>query len=503
MNARSFRHAVMMLPELLALSLVCHAANGTVEVAYATYLGGSGEDVTAGDQVTDAAGNLYIAARTTVADFPVTPGAFDTTHNGGPDGVVAKLDPQGNIVWATFLGTPGRDDLYGIRLDAQGNVVVAGTFYGPGAPTTAGALQRTFAGGDGDGFVAKLKPDGSGLVWATYVGTPAGEVLRGMVLDASGNPLLATGAHPGNPWPGAWTAGAFQSAPQGGIDTTIIKLKNDGSNVLWSTYIGGSADEDDHSNVAVDASDRVYVLTTTQSANMPTSVGAYDQTYNGGQDVYVIGLTSDGKSMRFATYLGTSQNDGAGGKRGIAIAPDGSIVLGIWTESSTFPTTPGAFRTQPVQFTPWGVTDATVKLSPSGDLLASTYIGSAEGVGVDGAGNIYTGGTTSLPSFPVTADAYQPTHRGNGDGYICKFSPDLAQLLYGTYIGGSGVDGVRMTWAEPGGTFYAFGTTDSADFPVLNAVQPSYAGGSDIFIVKITPTGTSSLAPPKNLRIVP
>ena len=90
---------------------------------------------------------------------------------------------------------------------------------------------------------------------------------------------------------------------------------------------------------------------------------------------------------------------------------------------------------------------------------------------MDRDGNIYTGGTTTLSNFPVTADAWQSTQRGNGDGYILVFSQELTRLIYGTYMGGIGTDEVRMTWVGPNGAFYAFGNTDSANFPVSNAWQ--------------------------------
>lgn len=479
----------------LALLLVSvAAAPAALDVGYSTYLGGSNSDRTAGDQVTDANGNLYIAGNTQSTNFPVTSGAFDTTHNGGSDGFVMKLDPQGRIIWATYLGTGSRDELYGIKLDSQGNVVVAGACYGPGAPTTSGALQQGFAGGARDGFAAKLSADGSSLLWATYVGTSGGEIIRGMVLDSSDNLLLATGSDANTAWPSTWTSGRFQSSPQGGQDSVIIKLRSDGAQVLWATYVGGSADELGSPNVAVDGSDRVYLLSHTQSTDIPTTAGAYDRTHNGGTDVYIAEFSADGRNMIFGTYLGSSQDDGAGGKRGIEIDPNGDVVVTVWTRSANFPTTPGAFRSQPIEFTPWGATGATAKLSTSGALLASTYYGSSEGVSVDPSGNIYVGALTTISNFPVTPNAYQGTYGGNEDGVVCMLSPDLTTLLYATYLGGSGQDTTRMTWVHPDGTLYVFGTTTSTDFPVWNAPQPNYAGGTDIFIVKLTPSSTGSPA---------
>ena len=221
------------------------APSGPYSLHYSTYFGGSRHDRTAGDQVTDAHGNLYVAGNTLSADFPATPGAFDTTYNGtdgSSDGFVAKFSPAGQLLWATYLGGPSRDEIYGVQLDSQGYVYVAGAF-GPNAPTTAGTVQPSFAGGSGtapwDGFVAKLKPDGSGIVWATYIGTAgANDCVRSMAVDAGGNVIAGTG-YEGALWPPGWFANAFQQAPQGGVDTVILKVRADGAQVLWATYLGG------------------------------------------------------------------------------------------------------------------------------------------------------------------------------------------------------------------------------------------------------------------------
>jgi hypothetical protein len=478
------------------------SAATSYELIYSTYLGGSAFDRTAGDQFTDAQGNLYLVGNTESPDFPVTAGSFDFTHNGGSDGFVAKFNASGLLLWATYLGGPHRDELYGVEVDSSGFVYVAGAFSN-GAPTTAGTVQPAFAGGDGltsggvdwDGYIAKFTPDGSDVAWATYLGHPASnDAIRSMSLDPYDNIVVSTGAKAGNSWPSDWFSKSFQSTPQGGDDALIIKVKSDGSSVLWATHLGGSGDEARGTAVKVDAQGYIYVLTNTRSSDMPTTSGAYDRTHNGGIDAYFARISPDGKSLVSGTYLGTAENDGSGEKSPIAIDSQGNAVFMVWTFAADFPTTPSAVYPAPVEAASWGAMSAILKVSPSATLLASSYAGhlaSAESVGVDGNDNVYTVGSTSMSSKPVTPDAFQRTNAGGSDAYIEVLTSDLSAVTYSTYYGGTGRDYARMCWLDKiNGAFYVFGNTDGFGFPLLKASQPSLGGGEDVFIAKFARVST-------------
>ena len=494
---------VGIMPELPARAQTASAYS----LDYSTFLGGSLFDRTAGDQVTDAQGNLYVAGNTLSPNFPATPGAFDTTFNdtsGASDAFVAKFSPSGQLLWSTYLGGPNRDELYGIEVDPLGYVYVAGAF-GPNAPTTPGVIQPGFAGGSGiypwDGYLAKIKPDGSGLVWASYLGAAgtANDALRTMAIDASGHVIVGTG-YQGSPWPGAWFANGYQSVPQGGIDTVVIKVRSDGAQVLWASYIGGSRDDSAQPGLAVDAQGNVHVLLTTNSLNMPATAGAYDATQNGMDDAYIAKLSADGRTLLYGTYLGSPDNDGTGGKSPITVDRQGNALVSIWTRSSNFPTTAGAAHAAPVEFTSWGTTSIVAKLSSTGALSASSYMGyngGAEDVDFDAEGNVYTVGETMRTNLPVTPDAYQRTLAGGTDAYAEVLSSDLSRVVYATYLGGRGLDHARMTWVDRiHGAFYVFGGTNSADFPVKNAWQSTNRGGEDIFVTKfMIGTGPTTQAP--------
>ena len=463
------------------------------EAVFSTYLGGSKNDHPAGDVFIDDKGFIYITGSTNSSDFPVTKGAFDTSFNdrsGSTDAFVAKLDPLGEIIWSTFIGTPTRDVFYNIKVDADGYVYLAGAF-GPGAPTTPGVVQEKFAGADSgsdfwDGYLVKLKPDGSGMVWATYLGTNGSDSLRSMDIDAKGN-FVVVSRNRGGGWPREWFAGRFQDKPQGGVDTVVIKVGADAKEVLWASYLGGSSDESRDPNVCLDKAGHVHILTTTRSMNIPTTQGAYDRSYNGELDIYVGTLSADGKNLLMGTYLGTSTEEGAGGKRGIQIDDSGNLFISGWTRSSNFPTTHGAYRKKPMTYTPWGVTGITAKFSPEGKLLASTYIGDSEGLSLDSRGNVYIGRQVWSDDVPVSDDAFQKEWNGVSDGALLILSNDLSWLRYATYLGGKLEDAAHMTAIGPGDVFLVTGQTSSSDYKVVRAMQRKNAGARDIFIVKFKP----------------
>jgi hypothetical protein len=479
------------------LLLLSSGAVASPEIVFTTYLGGSRNEQPAGDMFIDDNGYIYITGSTKSADFPVTRGAFDTTFNdttGHSDAFVSKLDPDGVIIWSTFIGTPTRDEFYTVKVDDEGYVYLAGAF-GPGAPTTPGVLQRKFSStalpdNKWDGYIAKLKPDGSGLVWATYLGTRASESLRSMDMDADGSLVVAT-KYAGEDWPQEWFTGGYQSTPRGGVDTVIIKISNDGRRVLWASYLGGSGDESSAPNVCLDQSGRAHVLTSTRSADMPTTADAHDRSYNGGKDIHVATLSPDGRELLMGTYLGTTADEGGGGKRGIQTDQDGNLIVSGHTHSSRFPVTPGAYRGIPLSFTPWGATGVTAKFSPAGRLLGATYIGSSEGVSLDSHGNVYIAFEIWEDVLPSRSGAFQSEWGGKSDGVLAVLSADLRRLLYATYLGGSMEDGARITATGKDDSIHVSLETRSADLPAVHTGGAEHAGAKDIFLVKFSPLDDS------------
>lgn len=489
------------------------------DLAWSTYLGGSGREDTARAVAVDDAGNIYVAGGTASADFPTTPGAYSRTLRSGGrsmgargpmDVFVTKLDPQGRLVWSTFLGGPNYDRAYTVRVDKQGFVYVGGRA-GEGFPTTPEALQPQFEGDDSppgaygkqDGFLTKLVPDGSRIVWSTYFGTPCGAIIRDFDIDDAGNVYLVM-IEVRRPCRHV-TPGAFEQRMPGGLDSVVAKISGDGRRVLWCSYLGGTG-RDLAPSLRVDRAGCPVLAGSTFSADFPTTEGSFQRRPRGKEDAFVAKFAGDGSRLLYATLLGGSEEDGAEGKHGLALDAAGRAYVAGFTSSPDFPTTPGAFqrRYAGAATGDWRRTsDRFVAiLSPDGSRLeACTLIGGGardggEGIALDAQGRVVLGGMTYSSDFPTTPNALQNVYRGatrphgplwgGGDATVIVFAPDLSRTLFSTYLGGTGEDLFRACAVTRRGEFVLVGSTTSHDWPTRSALQPSPAGGPDeVIVVKL------------------
>jgi hypothetical protein len=278
-------------------------STGTALV-YSTLLGGSGFDF-ANEIAIDSAGNAYVTGQAE-AGFPITPGAFQTSFNGGPfDAFVTKLNSTGSaLVYSIFLGGSGNDSGNGIVVNASGNAFVTGSSDSPNFPVTAGAFQTVKADGT-DAIVTELNTTGTALVYSTYLGGNGSDVAADIALDTAGNASLV-GITGSSDFP--TTADAVQSASAGNNDAFITRLNATGTALVFSTYLGGINAEGARS-VAVDSTGSIYVTGVTFSPNFPTTPGAFQTTFGGLQsDAFVarivfsnfdVCLTDDGNGDSF------------------------------------------------------------------------------------------------------------------------------------------------------------------------------------------------------------
>jgi hypothetical protein len=467
------------------------------EVVFSTYLGGSDWEH-ARDVVVDKDGSIIVVGGTASSNFPVTQGVFQQSQDktgsslgsgGYCDCFIAKYDPNGRKTWATYLGGPNYDRCYGVEVDSQGDIYVAGRA-GPGFPTTNGSFQKnpilswSSLYGQQNGFVAKVSSDGTRLIWASYVG--ASGLVRDIAVDPNGNIYLPLGYWGSGTQPtSTWFANAFQKVPQGGIDCGVIKISNDGSSVIWATYLGGSADDYQEASIRVDSSGCVHILIPTKSLNIPTTIGAYDSTHNGGVDFYIAKLNSSGSDLIFGTFLGGSGNEW-NNTHNLALDKDGNVYVSVDTGSSDFPITPGAFQS----YYSGNIDMAVAKFSSMGNLIASTFIGGSDydntdGIYVDGSGNVYLSGATKSGNFPITSDAYQSTKGGGSDVVLIMLSADFKSMMYSTYLGGRSDDYGRGGFLDGLGNLYVEGESFGVGFPTVNAAQGAFAGGSrDVILAK-------------------
>lgn len=500
-----------------------------VDLAYSSYLGGNGipgsgeEDV--GSAITvDRAGNVYVVGYTTANDFPVTAGAFQTRHGGGGrDAFVAKFDPLGRLRWSTFLGGNGNEYAFDVAVDeGSGNVYVTGSTPSTDFPTTPGALRRVLAGGScsgvpcGDAFLSVLNPDGTGLVYSTYIGGDDADDARGLAIDGSGTAYIF-GSTISTNFP--VTPSAYQPTFGGGRtffydgDAFVAVVRpapnpgstapSDPSDLVYSTYFGGASNEIHYGGgIALDSQGKVYITGHTRSPNFPTTPGCLDTSYNGGYDAYVAKFDtamSGSQSLVYATVIG-----GTGDESGYSIAVDAEFnayVTGS-TSSVNFP------RVNPIQSTKSAGNDAFVAKvnSNCSGLVYATFLGGTGnndiGLGISlgrSMGNqppsVYVTGATDSTNFP-TVDTLQP-HGGGNDAFVSQIGPDGSAFVYSTYFGGSNSENFIAgdIVVDSGGTAYITGLTASSNnqnFPLTpDAFQRTFGGPAyDAFLARLSqPTG--------------
>jgi hypothetical protein len=460
-------------------------------LVYAGYIGGSGVDDAHGIAV-DAAGNAYVVGTTTslVPSFPAKVGP-DLTYNGGFDGdvFVAKVKADGSdLVYLGYIGGTGTDAGTAIAVDAAGNAYVTGY-------TTSNQTSFPVKVGPGlthsgltDAFVAKVKADGTALVYCGYIGGTDEDLAYGIAVDKLGNAYVT-----------GWTSSDETSFPvkggpgltyQGGTDAFVAKVKADGTTLIYAGYIGG-ADDDFGNAVAVDAAGNAYVTGKTESDQItfPVKVGP-DLNYNGATDGFVAKVKADGTALVYAGYIGGSGLDIA-----YAIAVDvagNAYVAGVTTsDQATFPVKVGPDLSHS------GYSDAFVaKVKADGTgLVYAGYIGGAGeehgyGIAVDAAGDAYvTGDTTSdEATFPVKLG---PSLHFSGahDAFVAKVKADGTGLLWAGYIGGNDLDEGYAIAVDSTGNAYVTGVTSSsqASFPVTVGPDLIYGNGSsDAFVAKVS-----------------
>lgn len=458
---------------------------------YSTFLGGTGIEFAFGFTV-DGTGAAYVSGDTNSTDFPTTTGAYDTSSNGLGDAFVTKLAPDGaSLVYSTFLGGSQPDWAYELTVDLAGSVIVAGRTYSTDLPTSAGAHDTSYNGLD-DVFVTKLSPDGSALVYSTFLGGSNNDYPTGVAVDDSGAATVV-GFTTSLDFP--TTPGAFDTSHGGGEDGFVTRVSPDGIALSYSTFLGG-AGGDKATGVTVDAAGAAYVIGQTESLDFPTTPGAYDTDTNGGLDVFASKLSFDGTALVYSTLLG---NTGEEFSDGVTVDESGVLYIIGTAFSSAFPTTPGAFD----ETYNGGAADVFVsKISRDGSaLIYSTFIGGIQSengyaIAIDDSGAMIITGRTASPSFPTTADAYDTSHNGLDDVFVTKLTPDGSSLLYSTFLGGVSNDAGSGVAVEASGAVTIAGYTMSVNFPTTpDAYDPSRPGNRDAFVTRFSPLPVSSEAP--------
>lgn len=415
----------------LSDAFVVKLAPGGNRVVWSTYLGGKDVDL-ANSLALDRAGNVYVVGRTASADFPTTRAAVQPEIRGRDcqeepchDAFVAKLSTTGRLVYSTFLGGSANEEGLGIAVDRAGGAYVTGNTDSTDFPTRAAvqpASLSTPCEGDlpcpYDVFVTKLSPDGENLRYSTYLGGQATDTSGGIAVDADGSAYV-TGTSRSPDFP---TVAALQRSVNGlgcgpppgvaCLDAFVTKFAGDGARLVYSTLLGGVANERGIS-IAVGATGSAVVTGSTQSFDFPTRRPVQPAIDNRSctavepeeqcDDGFVSKLTPSGHRLVYSTFLGGTAED-----QGLAVA-------------------------------------------------------------VDERGNAYVGGRTDSPNFPVQ-DAAQPAFGGYIDGFASSLGPRGA-LRWSTFVGGSEADRVGGIAVGKDLLVRLTGRTLSPDFPTVRPIQ--------------------------------
>ncbi len=418
------------------------------------------------------------------------------------------IDPV--LVYTKLIGGSRMDEGSAIAADGLGNAYLAGNTWSYDYPVV-GAFQDHLTGSC-DIAITKLNADGTAVLYSTYLGGSGLSSVDGIALDQAGEIYIR-----GRVWYGDFpTINAFQPTSAGDVDTVVAKLSPEGNSLVFSTFLGGSGSEYPSGMsgaIAVDSSGNAYVTGMTYSGDFPTTPNAYQGTYPGQPSGFVAKFDSGG-SLRYSTYLGSP--DGYTEAWGIAVDNTGHAFVTGGTVARDFVLSPGSY-----QESGRGGFDAfLVKLAPealgNASLVWSTLLGGSSddtgtGVAVDGDGNAYVTGSTQSPDFPITAGAFQRSFGGGpasyegscsnvwhswcGDAFVAKVSPNGDQLLYSTFLGGSGSDSALGIGIDSYRNVYVGGLVRSTDFPTKDPVA-AFGGIAglygDGFIAKLNPSASGA-----------
>jgi len=453
------------------------------------------------------------------------------------------IDPT--FLFATYLGGSSADEVHGVATDSAGNVYATGSTVSVDFPPNPGSLTGYY-----EVFVSKLDPTGSSLLFTAFVGGTGDYSIQergaAIAVGPDGSSYVV-GRTEASDFP---TVNAFQPTFGGQVDAFLFRLDAGGSNLVFSTFLGGSDFEMDldsdfllrhPGSLAVNAQGKVWVTGATRSSDFPL-LQPLDATFNGFFDVFVAGFEPNGTAV-FSTFLG-----GNGGDVGqsIRLAQNGDLVLAGDTQSSDFATTPGAYDTTS------GGPGFVARMTPDGQNLvwSSFFPGAPRAIDLDPSDNVYATGSTSDSCLPTTFGVYMPNHGGSSGGhpeqlFLGKLVAGGSEMVYLTYFGendsneaGSSIlvnsfgealvvgdssshvigvvtyglmvkfnaDASDVAWqmllpnstevlsvvAGPGGDAVAGGVTSAYNLPVTpGAFQPTYGGNYDGFLLRLDDTASS------------
>lgn len=397
------------------------------------------------------------------------------------------------VAFSTLLDTPGADSPSGVAVTPEGNVFVAGTTSSLEFPVTPDAFQHDAVLDphpiSAHGFLAELGPDGSRVLYATYFGGSGHDEIRDLARGPDGR-LYVCGVTTSTDLP--LRGGVRRTPSPTDADAFVACFSADGRELLYSTYVGGSGNDEARA-VAVDDAGRIAVAGVTSSTDLATTEGAFQRSAppvtpisNG--SVFVARIDSYAGGPSYLTYLGdptsrrTNTNTFA---EDVALDGAGRVYVCGSTGQRAFPVTPGALK--PTGPAKGSTDDAFLSVldparSGAGSLVYSTYLGGADfdyatALALEPDGAVVVAGGTASPDFPTTPGAFQPRSASGADlipdAFVVKLrlTAGGAELVSSTYLGGRSSDAMADLAVDASGRVVVVGTTGSRDFPLVNPIQ--------------------------------
>jgi hypothetical protein len=431
---------------------------------------------------------------------------------------VAGYDPQKPLVidpvlsYSTYLGGSGFDYGSGVAVDSAGNAYVTGYTNSADFPLVSPARAAPAGRSCGtdpdtypcfDAFVAKVNPTGSAIVYSTYFGGSGEDSGSKIAVDSLGNAYV-TGYTNSTDLPAVNPAQSVQGGGACGVspcfDAFVAKLNSTGTALVYSTYLGGSAD-DYGQGIAVDSAGNALVTGLTASADFPT-VGALQSVHGGATyDAFVTKLGLTGSTLVYSTYLGGGGEDYGSD---ITVDASGNAYITGYTNSTDFRTAGplqavnggGTCGAPPNTISCFDIYVAKLNVDGS-SLVYSTYLGGSGGdygygIAVDASGSAYLTGLTTSTDLPVTAGAFQLAGGGTSvDAYVVKLDPTGSSAVYSTYLGGNGAEAGLDIALDSTGSAYVAGYAYGSGLPLASPPQATNGGYYDAFLSKLNAAGSA------------
>jgi hypothetical protein len=468
-------------PEIDKLSTLVIDPTPTLD--WCTYVGGYLSDGLGRVRI-DASDNVCVGGGASTPGLATT-GTYQTTINGIGDIYIAKFNPSGDLIWATYFGGSGGDGLTQLELNQGGDIWIAGGSSSTDGLASANAFQTEFAGGSstGDGFIARLTASGQ-LLWSTYFGAGSDDYINGLAIDSDDNAYIG-GQTLSNA--GLSTSAVHQVSYGGGTgDGFVAKFNGDGDR-LWCSYYGGSA-YDKITDVCASNDGNVFLIGMTTSTSGISTSGSNQPNYAGGMyDVFIAKFDGNGSRI-WGTYYGG--NDVEGANCATIDSNNNIFIVGSTESPNNIATADGDDSMYPGNNF---IVDYIAKFSDSGTKIYGSYLQGVSlfDLSVDVNNYVYTIGIFVVGTSLMTSGAWQSEYMGEYDGNFGIFDND-GHIVYGSYFGDTGYDSFGGIDVDSQGNIYISGSTTSTENIATSGAHDETLGGDgDGLIAKFSPFITS------------